>query len=70
MSFDPMPKRVGVNPDGITLEVRKMPMDVESMPYNKAIRSQDRKMLEYANQELLEQPDVSMEDYELDTLDS
>lgn len=67
LGFHPMPKRAGVNPDNRTLTLRRIKGDDLSMPYVKAIKSQDSKVLDYVNQELLEQPDADLADYELET---
>ena len=67
LGFHPMPKRSGINPDGRTLTLRHIEGDELSMPYTKAIKSQDSKVLEHVNQELLEQPDADLADYELET---
>lgn len=93
MSFDPMPKRNGVNDDGTTLTIRrlgeKLPptygkrgklikprhteLDpkVESLAYPKAVKkfaveSLDAIMMANLRQEMLEQPDIDLADYELD----
>lgn len=63
MSFHPMPKRAGVNEDG-SLTVRRLNRKKESTPYSKALKSQDRRELEMATQEILEQPDADLSDYE------
>lgn len=64
MGFHPMPKRSGVNPDGKTLTLRKMPRDLESCPYNKAMVSPEALELKIGQQELEEQPDVDLAEYE------
>ena len=66
LTFNPLPKRQAVNPDGITLEVRRFPFDLASTPYRKAIgeRSQDAKEMKAAAQELGEQPDGDLTVYE------
>lgn len=66
LNFDPMPKRECVNPDGKTLKLRSMPLDLMSAPYSKAFRSDEVKEYKWLNQELLEQPDIDLADYELD----
>ncbi len=60
MSFAPKPKRLGVNPDGLTLKVRRMPRRLESAPYDKAVKSQELLELKALADELLEQPDCDM----------
>lgn len=64
MSFDPMPKRAHVREDGIYLELRSFPEDQMSMPYTKAIRSFEASQLAAATQEMYEQPDGDLTDYE------
>jgi hypothetical protein len=64
MSFNPLPKREKVNPDGLTLMLRAFGDETASMPYAKAMRSFEAKMLEELAQELYEQPDVDYSDYE------
>ncbi len=74
MSFDPMPKRRCINPDGLTLKLRGDPMDdregdiinLESSPYKKSLRSQEHKRLKMAELERSEQPDGDVADYEMD----
>jgi hypothetical protein len=61
MSFDPMPKREGVNHDGVTLQLRRFPDTKESVPYKKAVLSQEAKELQAAQNSLSEQPE---HDYE------
>lgn len=63
MSFHPLPKRAGVNEDG-SLTIRRLNRKVESTPYNKALKSKDRRELEAAAQEMAEQPDVDLIEYE------
>lgn len=67
MSFSPMPKRSGVNPDGKTLTLREFSQKKTSVPYRRAIaiKSAETAMLRAALQEALEQPDVDMSDYEV-----
>ena len=69
LGFDPKPKRELVRPDGVTLELRKFPRDLVSRPYRKAtvVKSAEAMELEAAKQELLEQPDADLEDYEEET---
>ncbi len=64
MSFDPMPKRECINADGLTLKLRKMPMNEESQPYKKSIRSQDAKRMRMVELENAEQPDPGFSEYE------
>lgn len=57
MSFDPMPKRRRVNPDGLTLELREFPNHLRSVPYDRAVVSRETLEMQEAEQEILEQPD-------------
>jgi hypothetical protein len=66
MSFDPLPKREGVNRDGITLKLRQLDTVTMSMPYSKAVKSQEAEMIKQAYLEVMEQPDVDLSTYELD----
>jgi len=66
LGFHPMPKREGINEDGLTLKLRELGNDVMSLPYLKAIKSQDAKAMEHTALELSEQPDADLADYELD----
>jgi hypothetical protein len=66
MSFNPLPKRDGVNPDGVTLTLRSFPETQRSVPYKKAVKSQEAKVLQHAFDLLMEQPDA---DYDLDDTD-
>lgn len=58
LSFNPHPKRAGINPDGKTLRCRKMPLTQESEPYDAALHSRHEEALKLkaAMQEMLEQP--------------
>ncbi len=62
MSFDPMPKRIG-RPDG-TLEVRCLPTDLESAPYDRAVLSAEAKELIQMAEMLAEQPSGDFLDYD------
>ncbi len=64
MGFQPMPKRSGVNRDGQTLTLRKIPRDLESCPYDKAMMSEEALELKIGQQELEEQPDIDLAEYE------
>lgn len=66
MSFDPMPKREGINPDGLTLKLRSFPSVLESEPYNRAVGMRSIEALEMrgAADELSEQPDGDFPEYE------
>jgi len=63
MSFDPMPKRRCVNEDGITLRVRNIKQEYSSAPYRKVL-DREAKELRKAQQEILEQPDGDLTDYD------
>lgn len=63
MSFNPMPKRERINSDN-TLLVRKVPMSETSKPYNKSVISPEALQLKRQLQEVLEQPDADLTDYE------
>jgi hypothetical protein len=70
MGFNPMPKREGLNPDGITLKLRSLDESIESTPYDKALRkmgvkvkhvlSKEAEELIQSREELIEQPDLTM----------
>lgn len=62
MSFDPRPKRIG-RPDG-TLELRTVPQDLESAPYDRAVLSQEAKDLIGLTEMLAEQPEADFFDYD------
>ncbi len=61
MSFDPLPKRIG-RPDG-TLEVRSLPEDLMSAPYDRAVLSDEAKELIAMAEMLAEQPHADFEEY-------
>jgi hypothetical protein len=63
MSFAPMPKRSGVEKDGISLTVRKLPGTDQSIPYDRVAISEDAKVLKMAEEDLKEQPDGDLTDY-------
>ena len=63
MSFDPMPKRERVLANN-SLELRAMPENLESMPYQKALYSLDDMYMLVAEQEIMEQPDADLVTYE------
>lgn len=65
MSFHPMPKREGINKDGVTLALRKFPKDMTSAPYRKAMVSKETLEMRAAVQEAIEQPDSDFADYEI-----
>lgn len=70
MGFDPMPKReTALHPDGKSLIVRRMPLDLPSVPYKKAMISKDSYMMKMGAQELMEQPDIDLADYDCDFLE-
>ncbi len=66
MTFDPMPKRAGIYEDGVSLIPRKFPRDLESVPYKRAMDSEESAELKRAAQELLEQPDCDYQEYDLE----
>ena len=70
LGFNPMPKREGIHSDGLTLKLREMPNDVESVAYKKALLSDEALQLLLATLEVLEQPDADLIEYEVDTADS
>jgi hypothetical protein len=57
MSFNPLPKRDTVNADGLTLKLREFSSFLRSVPYDKAMRSQEAKDLKAEFEILSEQPD-------------
>lgn len=57
MSFHPLPKREKVNPDGLTLKLRRFPRDLESVPYDRAVICGEAAELMMAQAEADEQPD-------------
>lgn len=63
MSFNPMPKRLQVMPDGKRLQLREFPLTQESVPYSKALMSREALILETANEILAEQPDCDFSDW-------
>lgn len=69
LSFDPMPKRECLNPDGLTLKLRSFPRDLRSVPYGRAVMgmSREAKELKEAMQEQIEQPDFDFS--EMDSYD-
>jgi hypothetical protein len=56
MTFNPMPKRHSINPDG-SLTMRHMPQDLESRPYDRSLLSMEARILKLNMIELMEQPD-------------
>jgi hypothetical protein len=67
MSFNPLPKRAGVNPDGLTLTLRKFPRTQESVPYNRATMMAEGESVELQalKDEMAEQPDFDYCDDEV-----
>lgn len=64
MTFNPLPKRSHARKDG-TLAVRQFPSNMISIPYDKAIKSDEAIQLRLAQTELSEQPDgEDFSDYE------
>lgn len=66
MGFDPMPKRSGINPDGVTLALRTIDRGLRSMPYDAAMISREAAEMKTATDEILEQPDADLAEYEVD----
>ena len=68
LSFNPMPKRACVNADGFTLGLRSFPQSLTSIPYDRAMmmNSPDAIELQAAAQEVIEQPDGDLTEYEVD----
>ena len=64
LSFNPLPKREAVNPDGLTLQLRKFPKTQRSVPYDKASKSRETIELARATLEAMEQPDADLTEYE------
>jgi DNA polymerase type B, organellar and viral len=65
MSFNPRPKREGINPDGFTLALREFPIHMSSYPYRKALIDRDElKGLLLNKQQMKEQPDGDLTIYE------
>lgn len=71
LSFNPMPKRACVNEDGLTLGLRSFDASLTSVPYDRAMmmNSPDAQEMQAAAQELSEQPDCDLTEYELDMVD-
>jgi len=64
MTFNPLPKRETVNPDGLTLKLREFPKDLVSVPYDRAtMMSDDALMLKAFEAEMIEQPDLDLNEY-------
>jgi len=72
LTFDPMPKRKCINPDGVTLQLRSFPKNLVSVPYKKAVMGMNKEAMELqaAAQEMLEQPDHDMSEYESQDLNA
>ena len=68
LSFNPMPKRACVNPDGLTLGLRSFGPKETSVPYDRAMmmKSEDAQEMQAAAQEVIEQPDGDLTEYEVD----
>lgn len=66
LSFDPMPKRAGVHNDNVRLVLRKFPSDLMSHAYDRAtmMHSKEAQELIAAKQELMEQPDADLIEYD------
>lgn len=64
LTFDPRPKRQKVRPDG-TLEIRRIPQGLKSVPYRKGLVSPEALLMQLAVQESMEQPSGDdLTDYE------
>ena len=61
MSFNPIPKRERIRPDG-TMELRAFP-GLESAPYDRSKLSSDAMLMKMMQQEAEEQPDLDLTDY-------
>jgi hypothetical protein len=57
MSFDPLPKRAEIRGDH-TLALRDLDPGQESAPYDRAVKSKERRELEAFRDEVVEQPDL------------
>lgn len=68
MSFNPWPKRLDINPDGLTLTIRRMPFDLESIPYKKALIPNEVREMKKEMEMITEQPDIDLADYEFEEL--
>jgi len=64
LNFEPKPKREKVNPDGLTLQIRNLPRSMASYPYDRVTKSIEKRQLETAMAELIEQPDADFSEYE------
>jgi hypothetical protein len=64
LTFNPLPKRASLNPDGLTLALRRFPKDKESKPYKRALISPEAKEMMAAALEMSEQPDCDLTDYD------
>lgn len=59
LTFNPLPKRQCVNPDGVTLKLRAFSRDLRSIPYSRAVAGMSKEAIEMktAALEQMEQPD-------------
>ena len=64
MSFNPMPKRLSLNSDGLTLKLRKFGAHLESTPYDRAMISREAIEMQMLTDEAMEQPDGDLSEYE------
>ena len=64
LSFDPLPKRAGIHKNGRTLVLRTFPKELTSVPYDRAMLSNEAAEMQAAKQELIEQPDADLTEYE------
>jgi len=67
MSFNPLPKRERVNPDGVTLKLRELADGLMSAPYNRVMHWKAPESVEMrkAMEEIMEQPDADLAEYDL-----
>jgi hypothetical protein len=64
MSFNPMPKRLKVHEDDLTLELRSLPRTLVTTPYNRCAWSEESLELRACEAEAVEQPDGDLTDYQ------
>ena len=65
MSFEPKPKRERLMADGKRLEVRRFPLELESVPYKKVL-DREAQLIKLAQQEAEEQPDTDLIEYDVE----
>ncbi len=64
LGFNPHPKRERINPDGKTLELRRIPMGMLSTPYDNVLKSKERQDIDQFKDEVSEQPDFDMTEFQ------